>query len=267
MIETDFNHPLPDIQLVKGRHPFIVDLCRNQRVLHIGCVDTGLMEERFANNELLHQKLDLVSEELYGVDINVEGIKFLSDKGFKNLYAIDLCAEQQREQIKHVKFDIIILSEVIEHLNNPGQMLESIKTLMKAETKLMVSVPNAFSAENIWHMMNNTEFVHPDHNYYFSHVTFKNLLQKCGLETTENYLYSFNKYAFQNREKSAIKRLVCYLINRRKNSSALMHYLKLLYWDGHGLFKKYKENHFYKNIFPKSAFFADGLIAICQLKR
>lgn len=75
-IKTDFHHLLPKANLIRGRHPFIVDYCIGKKVLHIGCVDAGLMEERYKQNELLHQKLDKVASLLYGIDIDAGGSVF-----------------------------------------------------------------------------------------------------------------------------------------------------------------------------------------------
>jgi hypothetical protein len=77
---VNFRHRLPPATLVDGRHPFIVERCREKSVLHVGCVDAGLLEERFARGDLLHQKLERVARRPVGTDIDSEGIRFMLSK-------------------------------------------------------------------------------------------------------------------------------------------------------------------------------------------
>jgi 2-polyprenyl-3-methyl-5-hydroxy-6-metoxy-1,4-benzoquinol methylase len=263
--KANFQHVLPAANLIKGRHPFIVDFCRDKKVLHIGCVDAGIMEERFQNNELLHQKLAQVSPFLYGVDIDVEGIEFLKNNGFDNLWVMDICDPKQQAALANIQFDVIILSEVIEHLNNPGFMLDAIKQLMTKETALLISVPNAFAAKNIWNMIKRQEYVHPDHNYYFSHVTFANVLTKSGLAVQENYIYAFNPVAFK-RSHNIVKSSYWYLHKRFEESSAnWLLFLKNIGLDFVNDVKALPENLLSWFLYKRSGFFGDGLMAICKL--
>ena len=43
---------------------------------------------------------------------------------------------------KDKTFDIAICSEVIEHTQNPGVLLENISNILKPEGKLIISIPN-----------------------------------------------------------------------------------------------------------------------------
>ncbi|CCE24385.1 protein of unknown function [Methylotuvimicrobium alcaliphilum 20Z] len=233
-------------------------------MLHIGCVDAGLMEEQFKKNELLHQKLDEVTTLLYGVDIDMDGISFLQEKGFNNLFFVDICDEGQCKVLYGLDFDVIILSEVIEHLMNPGLMLESIKKLMNEKTELLVSVPNAFNATNILNMLKGIEFVHPDHNYYFSYVCLNNLLKKSDLTIKKNYVYSFSEYAPFKSEYSTIKLIYWNLAKKYKAASGWLQFSKIisgdfLYWLTH-----FFEIRFVKFLYSKTVFFGDGLFVCCM---
>ena len=183
---------LPEVQLLIGRQDLILEKCRGKRVLHLGCVDTGMVEERFARGELMHQKLSRITQELWGVDINPEGIEFMRQKGINHLLVGDVCELYTLPGIQGKTFDIILASEVLEHLANPGLFLESVKSVMQPDTsQLILSVPNAFRIENLLWMLRGVEYIHPDHNYWFSYYTVTNLLQKCGFELQEVYAYTF----------------------------------------------------------------------------
>lgn len=104
-------------------------------------------------------------------------------------------------------FEVIVLSEVVEHLLNPGRMLERLKLLMQpGTTQLLVTVPNAFTVNNLLHMARGVEYVHPDHNCYFSHVTLRNLLTKTGFDIAEEFVYTFEADVLPRRIRRRIAR-------------------------------------------------------------
>jgi len=261
----NFTHELPEVELISSRHAFIVDFCENKKALHIGCVDSGLLEERYNKNELLHQKLDKVSTLLYGIDIDDEGIEFLKNKGFENLYSMDISENNKDVGLYEIEFDVIILSEVIEHLNNPGIMLDAVKNLMTQNTQLLISVPNAFNSKNIWNMLKGIEYVHPDHNYYFSYLTLNNMLEKNGLDIRQRYIYSFSKYA-NSYDVSNFKLFYWELMRKYRISNGILGLLKTLYLNFIFETKNFFENQFTRFLFSKTHFFGDGLLVICKLK-
>ncbi len=170
----------------------ILQKCQGKRVLHLGCVDAGLLHERFARGELMHQRLAAVAETLWGVDIDETGIAFLRQQGFGQLIAGDICTSETLEPLQGQPFDVIVASEVVEHLLNPGLFLASVRRLMIAsQTELIITVPNAFRIETLLWLRHGVEYVHPDHNYWFSYLTAGNLLRKTGYTTPEVYAYSY----------------------------------------------------------------------------
>ncbi len=64
---------LPNVQVVNGRQELILAKCKNKCVLHLGCVDSGLLHEKFEQGELMHQKLSDAANEIWGVDIDASG--------------------------------------------------------------------------------------------------------------------------------------------------------------------------------------------------
>ena len=187
---------LPAVPLLTGRQDLILTRAAGRRVLHLGCVDAGLLHERFARQELMHQKLAAVASELWGVDIDQEGIQFLASHGFDHLIAGDICEPPILAQLSGHPFDLILATEVIEHLPNPVQFLQAARRLLTpGHTELIITVPNAFRIETLLWLLRGIEYVHPDHNYWFSYVTATNLLRKSGLDVTEVFAYTFQPRA------------------------------------------------------------------------
>lgn len=187
---------LPAVPLLTGRQDLILARAAGRRVLHLGCVDAGLLHERFARQELMHQKLAAVASELWGVDIDEEGIQFLASQGFEHLLAGDICEPVVLAQLSGQPFDLVLATEVIEHLPNPVQFLQAARQLLTpGQTELIITVPNAFRIQTLLWLLRGIEYVHPDHNYWFSYVTATNLLRKSGLNVTEVFAYSFQPRA------------------------------------------------------------------------
>ena len=180
---------LPEARIFYGRQQPIIERCRGRRVLHVGCVDAGLLEERFARGELMHQKLAAVAADLWGVDIDEAGIAFLRDQGFAQVLAADATAPVPA--LEGRRYDVIVVSEVLEHLQNPGLLLDVVRSWMTAgQTELIVTVPNAFRIDTLLGLLRGVETVHPDHNYWFSFRTATNLLIKARLEVADVAVYS-----------------------------------------------------------------------------
>lgn len=201
-----FTHPLPESEILAGRQGLLLATCAGGTVLHVGCVDSGLSRERFTAGELLHQRLAKVASELWGTDVDVEGVRFLQEQGVGRLFAIDLTSQAPPNELAAVEFDVIILGEVLEHLPHPAKMLAVLRDLMTpGRTRLIVSVPNAFSLTALFSLARGMETVHPDHNYYFSSTTLRTLLTKAGLTILKEYVYVFDpEYLPAARLKGAL---------------------------------------------------------------
>ncbi len=169
------------------RIPEILRLCADKKVLHLGCADMPYILQRGEN--LLHKCLVKVTgpDMLWGLDVSEEGIRMLSEMGFTHVIHGDV--ERMRAELQQVNFDIILAGEIIEHLANPGNFLKSITSIMSKKTELVLTTPNAFAFKGFLHSMLRREKVHPDHNYYFSYRTIRQLLEKFDLQCKEIYYY------------------------------------------------------------------------------
>jgi 2-polyprenyl-3-methyl-5-hydroxy-6-metoxy-1,4-benzoquinol methylase len=255
----EFRHRLPDTTLVHARHPFIVERCRGKSVLHIGCVDAGLLEQRFAHGELLHQKLLRVAPCVIGTDIDAEGIRFLRQHGIEDVHLVDVSDENAELPFADRRFDVIVLSEVIEHVLDPGRMLKRLMHLMQPETtQLLVTVPNAFTVNNLLHMARGVEYVHPDHNYYFSRATLRNLLLKSGLRIAEELLYTFETEVLPARIRRRVQ-----VFDEPAPAAETFDWMRRTYWRlralPHLLVRRIVAGYLY----GRTPYWADGLIAVC----
>lgn len=150
---------------------------QNKKVLHIGCSDYPI----FNPKSNLHLKLKDICSELHGMDVDAKGIEVLSGyfpgKYFEDLVSVDN------------DYDTILVPETIEHVDNVAIFLNQISKL-KANT-FIISAPNCFNNYFKHGIIKEkfVEFVHPDHNYWFSPYTLKNTIEKySNLRVIDVYL-------------------------------------------------------------------------------
>lgn len=165
------------------RRSYILDACRGQRVLHLGCVDHPFLLDRLASGDLLHAAIDEVAGELWGVDLDRAGLETLRANGFDHL------CEANIEQLDAAKlpgrFDVVVAGEIIEHLTSPGAFLRQVPRLLAPGGKLLVTVPSAQSIRLVANALRRVEVVHPDHKAYFSPHTLTELLASNELTVVD----------------------------------------------------------------------------------
>ena len=65
---------------------------------------------------------------------------------FTNIVAGDV--EKLGELRLRGPFDVVVAGDIIEHLSNPGMMLDGVRALCTAESSLIITTPNAFGLPN-----------------------------------------------------------------------------------------------------------------------
>lgn len=175
------------------RVEFIKSLCAEQRVLHLGCTNWPYTKDSIEKGMLLHFDLEKIAADLYGFDFDQSGLDILAEAGGKNLYRADL--ERLDEVHLDETFDVIIAGEIIEHLSNPGLLLNGIKRFMGPYSRLVITTVNAYCGMRffIYGLRGRggiSEPVHPDHIAYYSYSTLSLLLKRHGLDVEEFMFYN-----------------------------------------------------------------------------
>lgn len=111
------------------RYNFIKELIDNKNYLDIGCGLGGIFEFVIGDKK-----------NLYGIEPQETIRKELISLGYKVYSDIDELLNQD------VRFDLITLFHVFEHLTNPLEFLEKIYKLLNKNGKLIIEVPNAEDA-------------------------------------------------------------------------------------------------------------------------
>lgn len=182
------------------RDEWLVEACRGKKVLHIGCTDHPITEDKILNNQLLHMKLGEVATEIIGLDTDKEGIKTLS-KLMPNQTFIVHSAEEidSCQELQGKFFDVIVAADVIEHLSNIGLFLAGVKSLLQPNGSLLISTPQSFSIKRMIPMFFlGYEYVHPDHIAYFSVATLSCLLSRYDMKLKQTYMFQWYNPTLKN---------------------------------------------------------------------
>ena len=157
---------------IKNREAYIIDKCKNKKVLHLGCCDSPYTEFKFSKETALFQRIEKVCKTQQGLDIDKAAIRHLHGMGFKDVEFFDL------NQPGDVNFEpeVIVFADTLEHLMNLETALSSLKRLMNEETELIITVPNATMFFRIKGNFLGKIQEHKDHKVSFTYPSLKQLL-------------------------------------------------------------------------------------------
>jgi SAM-dependent methyltransferase len=155
-------------------------------VLDVGCVDarparrTGRASAGAA--DLLFRRITEVNPNALGVDLDAGGVAALVQGGHQAL-----CADAQTMDLGRT-FDTIIAGEIIEHLENPGQFLLTVRRHLRPDGKLIVTTPNPFYALQTWKIWRwGRPRCNEGHVVWFDPQTLLALLRYTGFKAVEGY--------------------------------------------------------------------------------
>jgi len=100
---------------------------KNAKILEIGCSGGSL--NIFLNRNGF--------KNLYGIDISEKAIELCKNKGIKNVFAIDA----KKTNFNNDEFDIIIASDVLEHIYDDSAALVEWNRILRTNGKLLLFVP------------------------------------------------------------------------------------------------------------------------------
>jgi len=125
-----------------------------------------------------------------------KGNLFLTDLSYKNLHLIkkennieSVVADAIALPYKKDKFDYIIMSEVLEHINEPDKVIESLMNLLKRGGKIIVTTPyNEKIKYNLCIHCNQLTPVNA-HLYSFNIESMKNICSDFNFSSLDFYKF------------------------------------------------------------------------------
>jgi len=189
---ADFDLSAADRELL-DRIAWLQNLCRDKRVVHLGCVDHSIemIDNKRAKGRWLHERLDKVAAHCYGVDLQADGIAYIQKLGFANVSAVDIVAQPDPE-ITARHWEALVIPEVLEHVDNPVSFLRSIRShYAHCIDEVILTVPNAFSREIFRLARRGCEMINTDHRYWFTPFTIAKVLTAAGMQVDEIVMLNY----------------------------------------------------------------------------
>ncbi|MBD2193887.1 methyltransferase domain-containing protein [Calothrix anomala FACHB-343] len=148
---------------------------RPLRILDIGC-GNGSLSNFIANN----------GYEVVGIEESESGVKFAS-LAFPNCRFIQGSIYNLPYQELEEKFDIVIASEVIEHLFYPKELVRNVKKCLKANGRLIITTPYHGYLKNIMLAVSGKMDKHFTTLWDGGHIKFFSVATMNELLQSENY--------------------------------------------------------------------------------
>jgi SAM-dependent methyltransferase len=184
----EFTHQLPRARVV-DRAEYLREIAHARQVIHLGFVDEGRMNSKRAQESWLHEQLSTSASELVGIDSDSDGVALARKLGFA-AYVADCQDAAELAALPIEPADVVVAGELIEHLDQPGALLEAVKCLVAPEGLLVITTPNAARLTNFVGAITNREFVNADHVGWFSWRVLKTMLERHGWALREFAYYA-----------------------------------------------------------------------------
>src|SRR5688572_6884158 len=157
---------------------FILSECKGKSVLDVGCIG---QDRNFSSANWLHNKVKAVAKNVDGVDILTDQILELKKLGYSMLSIKEL-------EEKNFRYDVVLISDVIEHVNDPVAFLSYYSNFLSPNGRMLVSTPNSNRSLNFVNILfNNNYTVNPEHVFWFCPRTFAEVADRSKLTIKEFY--------------------------------------------------------------------------------
>lgn len=174
-------------QKMDNRIKYISKYIKNKSILDFG---PGGIEYR-----QIYEFINSASKAYAGIELDKKRHAILSKKGI-NVY--NLNAESFN---LNKKFDTLFAGEFIEHLNNPGNFLNSCKKHMKKNSSLILTTPNAYSINRVIRAilsLGNVPQFH-EHSLLFNEQLLIELLKRHKFKIKSVIYFNYSNNGFKSK--------------------------------------------------------------------
>jgi 2-polyprenyl-3-methyl-5-hydroxy-6-metoxy-1,4-benzoquinol methylase len=170
-----------------SRDEKILEVCRGKRVLHLGCVgftDCPMADKIRLARQSLHQRLTENSECL-GVDLDAETLAQLQAQQVFSNVVVGNVEQLELLPANLPKFDVVVAGDIIEHLSNPGKMLDGVSRWLRPGGVLIVSAPNSMGLPAFVRYLFGRFREGLQHVLCFNPITLAQLLERHGYQVRQ----------------------------------------------------------------------------------
>ncbi len=152
----------------------------NSKILDVGC-SAGYFGEF-----LIKEKNAAVD----GIEYNPDDAR-VAKKVLNNVYTFDLDSSNWPKELLKNKYDFILFGDVLEHLKNPGEVLEKFRKLLSKKGRVIISIPNIAHVSIRLEILNGSfeyeklGIIDETHLKYFTFKSFSRLLSDAGYKVID----------------------------------------------------------------------------------
>lgn len=164
----------------------------------------------------LFKALENLGYAIFGISSQHEKVKL------KNVSILNI--EQEKLPYKSAEFDLVLMTEVIEHLTvDPNIYLSEIKRVLKPKGYLLITTPNAvhlknrmkvlfgksssFPVEQLAETRPHDDSIYFRHNREFTMAELERIVQSARMKVKDAEYFSAYSPGRRNRKTSAVKRV------------------------------------------------------------
>ena len=194
------------------KNELILNLCKDQNVLDLGCIDHSASTALELGENWLHKQIKNIAFHVTGVDILENDANVLNKQGFEII-----CANVENFDLGET-YDVIVAGDLIEHLSNIGLFLECVKRHMHEKSILIITTPNPFNVEQIMAaIFDNTIYVNEQHTTWLNPHNFWELSARYNLSIID-FHWVKSRFQFKVTRKFYrlfINKLSAIIMNKR----------------------------------------------------
>jgi len=169
-----------------------------QQVADKSCLDIGAIEHDLSFTEYPTWKHKLVSQaasHTVGIDILDEYVEVIKQRGFD----VRVC-DATSDTFLGEKFDVVIIGDVIEHVENPINLVRFAIRHLNEGGRVIAKTPNPYYIDHIKKYLKNKAFVNADHIAWFTPTMALEIARRAGC--------SLDSYTiFPESKKGILKKL------------------------------------------------------------
>lgn len=196
--------------VTRDAHGDICRLAKGQKVLNVGAAGNARYYRDHGHDGWLHAALAEAASILVGLDLDKTEVTAANNMGF----AVQLgnCEDAQLED----NFDLIVLADVLEHVDNPTRALQNLMAHLEPGGKIVVTTPNATFFGNVTNaLLRRGPNIYWDHVNLYTPENIQALCDRHGWHLSNTAMYSLTDgRSTANKIKSAIIHMAAGLFPR-----------------------------------------------------
>jgi hypothetical protein len=179
---------MPKIRKYAGKTELLERYAAGRSVLHLGAVGETYGDTQWRvdhSGSSVHAKLTAVADRCIGVDVDEPAVTELTERRvFDNLICADV-TRLRRADVALDRIDVIVVGDTIEHLSNPGDLLDAMSEFADEGSQVLLTTPNALGLMIFLRHLRGDVVEGFDHVCSFNQFSLANLLARHGWQIDE----------------------------------------------------------------------------------